>query len=761
MKRPLLWAALLLTLGVLIINSRKESRDKWLLQKPSVRLGLEKSSSGYFPVSLTGTVLWAEEKNGRIVYKVDCGRKYGTVLVYEPSEEETTLEDRLILVGSVCRVSGTAFLYQPSENPGQFDVQAYYDDLGIYFGVSEAEVWTDKPKAYSIRRWLVKITTSFREVIQNTVDPEDADFLLLLSSGDVSGNGEELKKEASALSAVQLISMSGFIISSIGMLLYRLLRKLSADLFLCAAVPLILIVFYFFILGSPVSMLRAMIIFALRILAPVMKRRFDTLSAASLSVILLAVTRPAYLLLPAMPFYLAVLISQGIVCPEVQRTFMKRNVPASVLLSFFSLQASLLPVQILSRYSWSPYGMILVYFLLPLRTAAVILTLIGGFVGVFFGEGSYGLVRILLFLPGKMRLIYAMILSVFSGMPMSTVNCGKPADLKLLGYVFIAALAPAVLYVRSFLIKQKRLKDKRLNRHLIYLFPAFYCLVLLTGMVFLRAPKAREGTFSYTMLSVGQGDSGIVRSGPVTIGIDCGSSDRDDAGTLFTGACAYYGIRKIDVMTLSHTDLDHVNGLSDILNDPGIKVGVLWIPDLRETDIMFEKILKDAEAAGVPVKRMGAGDKMVSGETVIEVLSPAHGQDLSGNEGSLVLLIRNRSRSILFTGDISEETERSIQTNLQKTDILKVAHHGSRFSSGENFIRQTAPKLALVSYGRNNTYGHPSEDTIDRFRSEKIPVYGTGRSGAIESTFSVNCITLYFYGKRKEFDLPLNQASGH
>lgn len=127
----------------------------------------------------------------------------------------------------------------------------------------------------------------------------------------------------------------------------------------------------------------------------------------------------------------------------------------------------------------------------------------------------------------------------------------------------------------------------------------------------------------------------------------------------------------------------------------------------------------------------------------------------------MVLLIQNRSRSVLFTGDISEETERRIRMNGRKPDILKVAHHGSRFSSSEYFLKETGPSLALVSYGRNNTYGHPSDEAIDRFRAMNIPVYGTGRSGAIEGTFSQKGVIISFYGQRNDADLSLNQASGH
>ena len=758
MKRPLLWAALLLTLGILILNSRPEIRDKWLLRKPSVRLALEKSYSGYFPVSISGKVLWAEEKSGRYVYRLDCGKKYGIVLVYEPDTESGHREEALSLVGSEAHVSGTAFLFPQSENPGQFDLRNYYDDLGIYFGVSEAEIWTDNPVKYSFKRWLFRTAESFRNVIKETGGADDADFLLSVAAGDSTETGTRLKDEASFLSAVQLISVSGFLLSALGMLLYRLLRRITANLFLCAGIPFLIIVLYYLLLGSPASMIRALVVLALRMMAPILKRRFDVLSAASVYVILLAVTRPCYLLLPAMSFYLSVLLSQGVICPMARKMVFRQSVAASALLSFLSLQACLLPVQILSRYSWSLYGMILVYFLMPVKITALILILLGGMTGMVFGSGSYPVVRFLLFLPKHLRGLYDLVFQTFGSFPMASVNVGKPADRRLAAYLFLLLSVPFGMSVRTFLVKKRFLKERQhalKNSHLISII---YLFILLLGMCFLRAPRPKED-LCYTMLSVGQGDSGIVRTQDATIGIDLGSSSQDNAGEIFTGALSFYGVRRLDILILSHGDLDHVNGLPGLLSDPSVTVGEVWISDTLHAEEEFMNELSLLESRGIPVRKAGAGDRFELGGLFVQVLSPLHGADLAGNDASLVVKISYRGRSVLFTGDISSEIEAGISSG--KTDILKVAHHGSRFSSEELFLKRVSPALSFVSYGRNNTYGHPAEEALERYRQNQLTVYGTGRSGAIEAVLSDTQISLCCYGKDPCRDLPLNDVPGH
>ncbi len=757
MKRPLLWAAFLLTLGVILINTGEETRNKWLLRKPSVRMALERSSSGFFPVSLNGRVLWAEEKNGQMIYRLDAGRSLGTVLVYESVQELEDEKDPAMLIGSFCRINGTAFLFPSRENPGQFDVRRYYDDQGIYFGVSQAEIWTDEPSGFSFRRCIYRMSEAMRKTVRENASEQDADFLLYLTFSAYSDESAALKEKAAALSAIQLLSLSGFIISSIGMLLYRLLRKLSRNLTLCALAPAGLMILYFSMLGSPVSMIRALTVFFLRIAAPALKRRFDTVSAAALSVLLLGIMRPAYLLLPGMSFYLAVFLSQGIICPMVRRLFFRQKALPGILLSFFSMQACMLPVQILTRYSWSLYGTVLVWFLLPLRTASVILTFLGALIGNLFNGAANGFLQLYFKIPSALRAVYIWTIEAASGLPFASFNAGNVSAFKVVVYTVLLSATPLLLAVRFRILRQRHVQsEKRLPVRFQYFFPAVYVLILLLGMFSLRTVPPGKEEMIYTMLSVGQGDSGIVRTRDLTIGIDCGSSSGEDAGDIFMGASAFYGVRKIDVLVLSHEDLDHTNGLQEILSDPALTVGEIWIPDSRTAEASFGPLIEMAAKAGVPVRKAGKGDRMTSGDTVLEVLAPVHGADLSGNEQSLVIRITHGERSLVFTGDISAETEERIVFPEEKTDILKIAHHGSRFSSGESLIRRVSPRLAVVSYGKNNTYGHPADEALDRFTVYGIKVYGTGKSGAIEACLREDQIILRFYGTSDDAELPLN-----
>ena len=124
------------------------------------------------------------------------------------------------------------------------------------------------------------------------------------------------------------------------------------------------------------------------------------------------------------------------------------------------------------------------------------------------------------------------------------------------------------------------------------------------------------------------------------------------------------------------------------------------------------------------------GDRYEENGFSVSGLWPVRGADLSGNDASMVLMLEAGGSRMLFTGDISEETEQLLSGALQ-CDILKAPHHGSSYSSSVSFLQKTQAETVLISYGRNNTYGHPGKDTLSRYRSAGMQILGTGAQGAV------------------------------
>jgi competence protein ComEC len=264
---------------------------------------------------------------------------------------------------------------------------------------------------------------------------------------------------------------------------------------------------------------------------------------------------------------------------------------------------------------------------------------------------------------------------------------------------------------------------------------AFWALAL----VLVCTPALPGDEPSLAMLDVGQGDAILLRSGergPVVL-VDGGGYRRGNfAEAALLQALAAEGVQRIDLAILSHGDSDHCRGLLDLSYYLGIDR--LWAAPVELRD-GCGRALADRlgrRASGVEhghTERVGAWD--------LAVLHPAPGRRDSGNAASLVVRACAGGACALLTGDLDLAGERELlararlrQSPLQ-ADVLKVGHHGSRTSTSPALLRSVAPRLALVSAGRRNPYGHPAVDVLARLERRGVRVLRTDHHGRIEVRF--------------------------
>jgi competence protein ComEC len=221
--------------------------------------------------------------------------------------------------------------------------------------------------------------------------------------------------------------------------------------------------------------------------------------------------------------------------------------------------------------------------------------------------------------------------------------------------------------------------------------------------------------------------------------IDGGSSSRSGIGRYqILPYLKYRGISYVDAIFISHTDADHINGISLLLelvkqHLTTIQIGSLVLPGWKNPPEEWQELKTLAQNAGIRVVSANAGDEYRAGKLSVKVLSP--GQEAQGNdtnEEALVLQLEYGGIKSLFTGDIGAETEEKLLDVLEDVDILKVAHHGSRYSTCQAFLEKTNPETAVVSCSATNSYGHPAEETIERLDEAGAQVEYTMNSGAIQ-----------------------------
>ena len=194
-------------------------------------------------------------------------------------------------------------------------------------------------------------------------------------------------------------------------------------------------------------------------------------------------------------------------------------------------------------------------------------------------------------------------------------------------------------------------------------------------------------------------------------------------------AMDYYGIEQIDYAFLSHLDADHISGVVELLEMGKIKKVVI-------SAYTAQNHLKDSELMQYLTEEntmiVTEGMELHRNDFNIKILSPkTDGTYENANESSMVMELSYHGKTILFTGDIGEETEAALLEKVSKDiDLLKVPHHGSKYSTSEPFLDKINPANAVISCG-NNRYGHPSEEVLKRLVKRGIKVHNTKEEGAM------------------------------
>jgi competence protein ComEC len=194
-------------------------------------------------------------------------------------------------------------------------------------------------------------------------------------------------------------------------------------------------------------------------------------------------------------------------------------------------------------------------------------------------------------------------------------------------------------------------------------------------------------------------------------------------------------LKRLDVVALTHGDHDHIDGLNAVLEN--FQVGELWIgaDDPRPE---FQRLLAEARACGIPIVHRTQGGEFDWNGVRTSVLWPPAGAapGKSANDVSLVLHITDGRMGFLLTGDIEQGAEKHLIEDREplESDFLKVPHHGSKTSSTEEFLAAVAPRVAAVSVGEGNSFGHPAESVVERYENAGIRLLRTDRDGAITAS---------------------------
>ena len=278
-------------------------------------------------------------------------------------------------------------------------------------------------------------------------------------------------------------------------------------------------------------------------------------------------------------------------------------------------------------------------------------------------------------------------------------------------------------------------KSKTKKRNSI-IFALAVATIVLDGVIWHDIISARAASVTHDyFLDVGQGDSElIVFPGNVKVMTDAGPTDQVLASLAYA---LPPGDDYIDLAIISHPQLDHFNGYNFILDH--YRVGA-FIYNGRDDDpgvAQWPALKAKIAAKGIPLITLGGGDKIFVGKNEVDMLSPnlAFDQSAELNDTGFVELIKTPEFRTLLTADIGFNVEDWLVANHIdiRADVLKVPHHGSKYSSGDEFLRAVNPRVAVIEVGANNTYGHPGSSTLARLASSTDAlIFRTDKNGTVE-----------------------------
>ena len=245
-----------------------------------------------------------------------------------------------------------------------------------------------------------------------------------------------------------------------------------------------------------------------------------------------------------------------------------------------------------------------------------------------------------------------------------------------------------------------------------------------------------DGNLNIYFIDVGQADSILITNNDASMLIDAGNNeDGEDVVNFIKDK----GITKLDYVVGTHPHEDHIGGLDDVINS-NIEIENVLMPKIETTTKTFEDVVNAISNKGLTVKAPNKGDTFTLGDSNLEVMTDSILDEDNLNLSSITLRLQYGNNSFLFMGDSEKENEKTI--TWPKTDVLKVGHHGSDTSSSEEFLNEVKPSISIIMAGKDNSYGLPKEEIVERLENVGSKVYRTDENGTIEVTSDGNNINV-------------------
>lgn len=729
-----------------ILNFKKSqfSQDKFLLIIPLVMLiglglmnrQLKINKMDYTfdekcNISAVGKIYRIDKKdNSTAIYIKDVSIKSDKIYNSKHIITYVTDNEDNYYIGNKILIKGQLIKFKYPTNVGQFNEYKYYKTKNIDYKIYAENITIIDNSKDILLNLLYNIKLKLFSIYNILLPQKYSGIINAMILGEKSLLQEDINDLFRENGISHILAISGLHISIIGLYIYKILKKTGIHIYISIIISIILIFLYGILTNFSVSTSRAVIMVFLSLLSKIVGKTYDILSAISLSGIIIILQSPLQIYNSGFLLSFLAVLSIAIVVPIFEKMFILENTKykniKKGLIASISINIVTLPIILYFYYEFPLYSFILNILIIPLMTLVILLALIGGILGclsIFIGKYIIAIVYYIL-------CFYEILCKNFIKLPFHSIIIGKPKISIIIMYYLILII---------FLIYAKLYNETKNIKEPIW--------ILIFLMIIFIKPKING--IEINILDVGQGDSIVIKTNNnIVYTIDGGSSDIKNVGKYrIEPFLKANGIKQIDYMIITHTDNDHISGLLELLENK-YNIKNLVLPYISEKDDKYIYMEELANKNSINIIYIKYKDIIKNNNLKFVCLHPTlNFVPSSVNSYSTVLSLEYENFKMLFTGDLEANGEKEVIERLSRDyDILKVAHHGSKNSTLESFLEIVNPKKCVISCGKNNRYGHPNKELLERIKDKEI--FRTDKIGAINIKVKNKEVLIQGYNKK-------------
>ncbi|WAA11519.1 DNA internalization-related competence protein ComEC/Rec2 [Fervidibacillus halotolerans] len=654
------------------------------------------------------------------VVSMDDGHLY-LLKYYFRSKTEKEKWEQILEPGTFCKVHGEITIPREPSNPNGFHYRRYLQSRNIHYLFNVARMQSCVKGKDSIIDRIRLLRKQGIQVIEEAYPDTVSPIVSALLFGEKEKIDSDLLQSYRQLGIAHLLAISGLHVSVLTAGIYYVLLRIGFTRETTRNILLLFLPVYALLAGGAPSVNRAVMMAWMIIFFSKWKKAIHPIDALGISFLFFLLYNPY--ILYHVGFQLSYAVSFSLI---LSSSIIRQRRPWYVKIAFVSMVAQFgsIPILLFHFYEFSLLGIILNIFYVPFYSVVILpLSFTSFFLLLFIPFFATPFVFIVSF-SLKIANGFA---QRFADFPLATWTLGKPPLLMLLLFY--------LFFIIGFMLMEKDWKRKRGMMILCFFLP------FLLQIGYVKFHPFGEVTF----IDVGQGDSIWIRL-PFHQGnylIDTGGyipfeeeewkrkkESFDPGKRIVIPFLKSKGVTKIDKLILTHGDQDHIGSAKNIFSE--LKVGELIVGKTSKKRELEREVIRFALQKKIPVKEVSRGIRWHIGNGQFFILAPKMYAP-SGNDSSVVIYAHIGGLDWLFTGDLERDGEMDLTKNFptMQVDVLKVGHHGSNTSTEAAFLQQIRPKIAVISVGKNNLYGHPHERVLEDLEKAGATIYRTDIHGAV------------------------------